>query len=254
MGFGLGDIIGGLGGNPYWTAAGYLFDKNKSEKDAQRDANNANKYNRQREDSAIQRRVADAQKAGIHPLYAMGANTNTPAAMVQAEPRKTGKPLSQIEILTGQKLRAETDFIKEQTRASAAARQNQGANSKQDGDIVQTGAIEDKRGGLRSALADKYLINPVTKKRIRISEGTPKQILEEEYDEVTAFIYGAMKSLLDHDLFNSKQKGAVAHVLKRITEAQGRKNKQAIVNRMKYLYREWVMPIWVPGKPQHPKR
>ncbi len=30
-----------------------------------------------REDSAIQRRVADAKKAGVHPLYALGANVQT---------------------------------------------------------------------------------------------------------------------------------------------------------------------------------
>lgn len=62
----LGSIIGGIG-----SLLGGLFGSSSQEK-----ANEENiKYQREFAQNGIQWRVADANKAGIHPLYALGANT-----------------------------------------------------------------------------------------------------------------------------------------------------------------------------------
>jgi hypothetical protein len=71
MGFfsSLGSLFGPVG-----TAVGGAIDYSKARSDEKR----ARSYNEQMSNTRLQRLVKDAKKAGIHPLYALGAGTHTP--------------------------------------------------------------------------------------------------------------------------------------------------------------------------------
>lgn len=64
----LGSLLGAVG-----KVADFSFGKSQANKE------------RDRQDSAIQRRVADAKAAGIHPLYALGANVSSPSVTVGSD-------------------------------------------------------------------------------------------------------------------------------------------------------------------------
>lgn len=84
----LGSIVGAIGSLIGGSMA----------KDAQSEANRINQENAMRQEalqrefaqSGIQWKVADAQKAGIHPLYALGANTVSYAPSVVGATPETG--------------------------------------------------------------------------------------------------------------------------------------------------------------------
>lgn len=64
----LGEILGGIGG-----IVSSIFGNSKAEKQAEKQAQLQKEFAQ----NAVQWKVADATKAGIHPLYALGANTTS---------------------------------------------------------------------------------------------------------------------------------------------------------------------------------
>lgn len=121
-------------------------DRRRAERDAARAQSNANATNLRTSydfaQNSIQWKVADAKKAGIHPLYALGSPGIQSSANIQAEPVQTSdsfgnlmraitkqNPVQQAQL---RKINAETDFIREQMEASKAARTSQNVNSQQD--------------------------------------------------------------------------------------------------------------------------
>jgi hypothetical protein len=213
---------------------------------AAKDWYDAKKNHEMREDTAIQRRVADAKAAGVHPLYALGGS-GSPSQ--QFRPGGAGEKI--LTRVTSDNIEADTAL--KMARAAEIRKGLQDANSSQDKEEIerfQPGVVVDKTGGLESAAKGKYIINPVTGQRVRIGSGTSKEFLESEYDEVTAFIYSAMKSLVDHNFFDGKKKGKAIQIMNQLMKKQHGRNKTWLNREVKSFYQKHIQPIWKPYDPQ----
>lgn len=110
------------------------------------DANKDNiRFQREFARRGIRYKVNDAKKAGIHPLYALGASTNMPSYNIRGQGdmiRNAGQSMSrmfdknakQLEAL--QKKSIEADITLKMARASEVAKRTQKLNSQQDMDLV----------------------------------------------------------------------------------------------------------------------
>lgn len=126
----------------------------------------------------IRWRVKDAKKAGIHPLYAIGApgvgqgilksgGANDPGAGFQGAGAALGK-YAQTQLLTERhnadvaKTKAETDYINEQIKDAQAARDAQGQNQSGSGqeqmDVIHSPLGSNRPGPHTSAqdMEDQY--------------------------------------------------------------------------------------------------
>jgi hypothetical protein len=104
-----GDILGG-----------------RKDRQATRDANNANiAMQRQFAQEGIGWKVADAKKAGIHPLFALGASTHSPSIAIQPTKGSAVKDIAnQIpsDLLTLQKKSIEADIALKMARTAEVAK------------------------------------------------------------------------------------------------------------------------------------
>jgi hypothetical protein len=184
---GLGKI---LGANPAWSAAWMVGDHLLDRK--------AQKHFENRQDTAIQRRVADARAAGVHPLYALGGS-GSPSQ--QFSPGGAGE-----KILT----RATSDNIEADTalklaRAAEIRKGLQDANSKQDdmytkpvdGQMVQPGGhvktVAPSKKTIQDNLKGLHIITPDGRK-IKIDKSTPVSVIEETLGQIAAEVFGTWKA------------------------------------------------------------
>lgn len=120
---------------------GYLGREHQEEQRAKNEA-----LQREFAQNSITWRVADAKKAGIHPLYAMGAPTMSPAVSVQSDPLAAS--LSSM----GQDV-------------SRAVRATSNASEREGGDMLQTLALE------RAGLQNELLRSQIASINARTSQG-----------------------------------------------------------------------------------
>lgn len=74
LGGGAGTLFGGPVGTAIGSAAGSLLDRAFSGGSSRREAATDRNWRQWMDNTAIRRRVEDAQAAGVHPLFALGAN------------------------------------------------------------------------------------------------------------------------------------------------------------------------------------
>lgn len=168
-------------------------------------------------DTSIQRRVEDARKAGIHPLYALGANVyNEPPAKIGGKNktnygdaiRGAADTFYNSQLRKKQLASIDADITLKMARASEVSRRAQNMNSQQDGDIAQVSGLKlskDKKD-IQSAAAGLNAVTALGHK-IKVGKQTPVQFYEEEYGQIAAELYGLMKYLNDRNYFNSRQLG-----------------------------------------------
>jgi hypothetical protein len=182
-----GATIGIATGNPLLGAASAFSDYENARNT--RKANEANiALQREFAQKSIQWKTADAKAAGLHPLAALGAQTNTPTIPVQANPsgRIDIDYLNKIaQTATIDKIRAETDYIKQQ------AKQAQLALSKSPG---------------TSTPKSEKIITPFGD--METSATTKQQEVEDNYGGAVGEVYGASRFLSDFNLFDAKTHGA----------------------------------------------
>jgi hypothetical protein len=191
----------------------------------------ANKANQQMQydfaQKGIQWKVKDAKKAGIHPLYAMGASTQSPSFKVDGQGdniRNIADKLVNRELQQLQKRNIEADIALKMARASEVSRRSQNMNSQQDADVVRAGEIV--QPGAIATPKSKPLKKP-TKLELRDSlEGTqvktpggnftigpetPISIIEETYGQIISEVLGVWKAFSD---LNKKEKQMFRHYIK----------------------------------------
>lgn len=74
-----GKIVSSLAG-PLISAGTALFEGSKNRDQQSKQFSQAQNFDREMAQNSIQYRVEDAKKAGLHPLYAIGANTYSPSS------------------------------------------------------------------------------------------------------------------------------------------------------------------------------
>lgn len=146
---------------PALIAAGAALAGGMLSSKSQSDANKANiKYQKQFAQEGIQWRVADAEKAGIHPLYALGAQTTSFSPSVVGDTsmgnalaaagdnigraiaaKSTADELLPVKALTLERMGLENELLRTQIRQLSAAGTPPPMNNNPagDGDIVVNG-------------------------------------------------------------------------------------------------------------------
>jgi hypothetical protein len=122
---------------------------------SQESANDQNiKMQREFAQKGIRWKVSDAKKAGIHPLYALGASTHMPTASIKGSQdaiRSAGDRLGniadghtrRIKGLTEKNL--EADIALKMARASEVAKRAQKLNSQQDFDLLSAEKLDNPK-------------------------------------------------------------------------------------------------------------
>lgn len=208
--------------------------------------------------TAIQRRVQDARAAGVHPLYALGAQVNspvlsvgTPSSAVDSVARgaaEIGDAISERSARA--KLESQNDQAHEANLAESAARRRlleaqaddyvmrtvlaseearaiQRANAQQD--IVKVPAQAKEYETPASSAGRKQFPGPFRPdgSSWRTSPTAQAQQMEDEYGEVTDFTYGPYRALNDWWWYNEGWKYFVPHsVYSRLQEAEKKRKKR----------------------------
>lgn len=194
--------------------------------------------------NSIQWKVADARKAGIHPLYALGASTNMPTFKISGQGdnlRDMARSVDNMGLTQLQKKSIQADIALKMARASEISRKAQNANSQQDQDIInlQPGghAVKGNKD-IQSNLKGYDVVTPLGH-RINVSPTTPVSIIEEEYGELPALLYGTAKWLADRNFLNGKAIGdkfaRLAHKWK-----TDRRAAQRFYEGKKYFYGKYL--------------
>lgn len=101
-------------------------------------------FQREFAQNGISWKVADAKRAGIHPLYALGASTQMPSFGVGQTGRAIQDAGEKVAKSGMNKLLAksvEADIVLKLARASEVAKRTQTMNSQQDSDVVKAGDL-----------------------------------------------------------------------------------------------------------------
>lgn len=126
----------------FWKAAATIWAANEASK-SRKSTNKSNvAMNYDFAQNSIQWKTEDAKKAGIHPLYAMGASTMNPSFSVQGG-NEMGEAIRDIanklpsDLEALQKKNIEADIALKMARASEVAKRTQSLNSQQDSVILE---------------------------------------------------------------------------------------------------------------------
>lgn len=161
-----------------------------------------------REDSAIQRRIADARSAGVHPLFALGGSVQSSPAFfmgggstaaqspgggggggipdaMEVEAHKAAMRESAARAAVYEKQAEREDFALSAERASALARAKQASNSQQDVLLLPPGP-------------------PVSQQNFNVGPSANAQRVQDEYGDVVEWIYGAARLLMDTLVYNQQ--------------------------------------------------
>ena len=201
----LGDAIGSIFGN-----------RESSKAQSKNDAWNWRSYNLARDTfnwqkDYIQNRTADARKAGIHPLYALGTpgvNASFEAGSLPGEP--AGQSLFTLADMAG---RAYGSSKRRKAAASTAAVAQAESASRARLNDAEAQMVDSQRKRLEMemvrqpakthALVDRALTPPrklitrPTDKGFTPSRTTPAELVEEEYGDLGGSIYGLWRAAMD---------------------------------------------------------
>jgi hypothetical protein len=160
-------------------------------------------YNQQRADSlrTIQHRVADAQAAGLHPLYAMGASANVsptsfmPGQTAQGSLPKAAQGSAYSRMGDGMRqLMGPTDMEKAQLNAINASASRDEAEALYYASRANTEAqIANSRQDGGHALGHDAIVTPYGS--VQPGPHTPQQEVEDQYGGVVGEIYGVSRAL-----------------------------------------------------------
>lgn len=167
--------------------------------------------------NSVQWRVADAKKAGIHPLYAMGAPTMSPAVGVQSDPLASS--LSSMGQDVGRAMTALNNPAEKLSVTQAALEELQIANMTLRNDYIAAQIAKLKQPGTPPGIpigtADTVPVDPKIEQNKRLvvdgeevrgdPEWSPTQTMADQYGDenpVVSWIYGPLKMWKDYQYNN----------------------------------------------------
>jgi hypothetical protein len=200
-------------------------------------------------DTAVQRRVADARKAGIHPLYALGANTYQDKGYEVRTKKDSGEAIRDIigrmlpsKLEKAQLRNLDADYALKMARASEIAKRVQESNSGQDKDIVDVEPYRLPAHAQKSAKASKhglYLKTPIGGLLYKNDQVT-KQQLEDQTGEIVGEISALMNTANAYGRFKRLQADAAKQYPLKTTR-RGYKQKDALFNaRQRNRRAHWI--------------
>lgn len=181
---------------------------------------------------AIQRRVADARKAGVHPLFALGASANISPTISAGASNSMGDAVSRAGAQIGDMLASRSGREHQKTlqtmqlaQGAADLRRTNAATAL---DMAQTQlALSEAKRAQVNANASQDGIGvtevPHTPKKLKTPLGTwqtgdavPTQAVEDEYGDVVGWTYGTGRVIIDagNQLRNKAIQGAARAINK----------------------------------------
>lgn len=175
-----------------------------------------------REDSAIQRRVEDARKAGVHPLFALGGAVGSspaffmgggstaaqssgggtgggPPDAMEVETHKAAMRESSARAAVYEKQAEREDFALQAEKASLAARLVQRSNVNQD--VIKVPS-QQKEYSIPPDASSPHRLFKKKGEGWRTSATAQAQNMEDEYGEISDWTYGPARALHDWYWYN----------------------------------------------------
>lgn len=186
---------------------------------------------------AVQSRVDDARRAGIHPLYALGANVN-PATIKHVGGSNSGEQLRDVvssllpsKLEKAQLRNLDADYALKMARASEIAKRTQSMNSQQDTDVVEVEPYRLPAHAQKSAKASKhglYLKSPIGGLLYKNDQVT-KQQLEDQTGEIVGEVSALMNTANAWGRYKRLQDDAAKQYPLKVSR-RGYKQKDALFN------------------------
>lgn len=172
----------------------------------------------------IQWKVADAKKAGIHPLYALGAQVGSPGILGQTE---TGSTASDALSAVGKSIRPDSTLVQAQIRSmNASAQADEALAAARISDTrrraSQVNSNPTLAGIVSPSISQGFMTpqgpqpGPPARETIRTPGGdiytggnTPAEVIGDEFSDVAENVYGLwnlVDTLLDAAVRNTTQK------------------------------------------------